>query len=189
MANNKVARINVYLHNSKVTIQGCVISQLDLTASNGIIHVLDNVMLAPTGNIVDYVAGHTKFSTLLSLVQQAGIADTLKMDGLTVFAPTNGAFSKIPVDTLNSIKNDTAKLVSVLTYHVVNGTHYSAGLWQREHLATLNPKDDLVVHFLHQHDVKVDNGLVKQTNIGTTNGVIHVVDHVLIPQKDPSFVG
>jgi uncharacterized surface protein with fasciclin (FAS1) repeats len=186
MANGKVARVNVYTHNNKVTIQGSVISQFDLPASNGIIHVLDSVMLAPTGNIVDYVAGHAEFSTLLSLVQQAGIADTLKMDNLTVFAPTNAAFSKVPAATLTDIQNDASKLMSVLTYHVVNGTQYSAGLWQKETIPTLNRNDDLVVHMVHHHeDVKIDNGLVTTANVGTTNGVIHVVDHVLIPHKDP----
>ena len=190
MANNKDARINVYNHNNKVTIQGSVISQFDIAASNGIIHVLDSVMLAPTGNIVDYVSNEPEFSTLLSLVLQTGIADTLKADGLTVFAPTDAAFARIPDADLTSIKNDPARLMSILTYHVVNGTQYSAGLWQKEQLATLNPNDDLVIHFVHhQEDIKVDNGLVTTGNVGTTNGVIHVVDHVLIPHKDPAFVG
>lgn len=186
MANGKDARVNVYSHNNKVTIDGCVISQFDLVATNGIIHVLDSVMVAPTTDIVGYVSGNSKLSTLLSLVQQAGLASALQKDGLTLFAPTNAAFSMLPQDLVTSITSDPAKLASVLTYHVVNGTQYSVGLFQRERVPTLNPKDKLIVHMLHHHsNIKVDNGLVTAANIGVTNGVIHLINHVLIPHQDP----
>ncbi|XP_053404958.1 transforming growth factor-beta-induced protein ig-h3-like [Mercenaria mercenaria] len=188
MANGKDARINIYSHsgNNVVTIQGNVISQFDLNASNGIIHVIDSVMLAPTGDIVDYVSGNSELSTLLSLVVQANLTTALKGDALTLFAPSNAAFAKLSQAQVNDITGNAAKLAAVLTYHVVGSTQYSAGLYQKEHLSPLNSNDDLVIHFTHHHtDVKVENALVTSPDIGVANGVVHIVDHVLIPHADP----
>lgn len=186
MANGKDARVNVYSHNNKVTIEGNVISQVDLMASNGIIHVIDSVMMAPKTDIVGYVSGNSELSTLLSLVKQANLVSALQQDGLTLFAPTDAAFGKLSQQQVTDITSDPAKLAAVLTYHVVGSTQYSVGLYQKEHVATLNTNDDLVIHMVHhQADVKVDNGLVTSANIGVTNGVIHLIDHVLIPHQDP----
>jgi len=186
MANGKDARINVYTHNNKVTIQGSVISQFDIMASNGIIHVIDSVMMAPSVDIVGYVSGNPELSTLLGLVVDAGLATALQKDGLTLFAPTNAAFDRLSAQELTDISTDPLKLAAVLTYHVVNSTQYSVGLYQKESLPTLNTNDNLVIHMVHhQADVKVENALVMPANIGVTNGVVHIVDHVLVPHQDP----
>ncbi|WAQ97851.1 BGH3-like protein [Mya arenaria] len=186
--NGAQARFNIYTHNKKITIQGCVVSQPDVMCTNGIIHVIDSVMMAPTGSLVDYVINNPQLSTLLGLVQQAGLVDALKADGLTLFAPNNAAFARLTQAQLDQFTKDPAVLAAILKYHVVASTEYSAGLYQREQLATLNTADSLVVHMVHHHaDVKIDNGLVTSANNGVTNGVVHIVDHVLVPHADPIF--
>jgi len=182
-----VARFNVYPHNNKITIEGSVVSQPDIMASNGIIHVIDSVMMAPTGNMVDYVAGNPELSTLLSLVTQAGLAGALDVDGLTLFAPTNAAFSRVAEDQLNQITGNPAVLAAVLKYHVVANTIYSAGLYQKESIPTLNVADSLMVNMIpNQAAVRINNNaLVTSADNGVINGVVHLIDHVLIPQQDP----
>lgn len=184
--NGNGARFNIYTHNGIITIQGCVISQPDITASNGVIHVVDSVMIPPSGDLVDFVAGNLQLSTLFNLVQQAGLASALRGDGLTLFAPTEEAFSRLSAAQISSVTSDPAVLEAVLKYHVVPSTEYSVGLYQKESLSTLNPADSLTIHMIHhQADVKVDNGLVTSADHGVTNGVVHLVDHVLIPHNDP----
>jgi len=188
MANGKASRINIYTHNNhtKVTIEGSVITQFDMMASNGVIHVINSVMMSPSTDIVGYVAGNPELSTLLSLVQQAGLASALQKDGLTLFAPTNAAFAKLQPQQVTDITSDPAKLAAVLTYHVVGSTQYSAGLYQREHVPTLDANDDLVIHISQHHTmVKVDNAAVTSADISVTNGVVHLIDHVLVPRQDP----
>ena len=180
------ARFNIYTHNNVITIQGCVVSQPDLVCSNGVIHVIDSVMMKPSQNLVEYVASNPQLSTLLMLVQNASLAQPLLKDGLTLFAPTNDAFARLSQAEIDDLLANPAKLAAVLTYHVIGSTEYSVGLYQKENLATLNPNDQLSVHMVHHGaDVKVNNALVTAANIGVTNGVIHLVDHVLIPHGDP----
>ncbi|KAL4236629.1 hypothetical protein ACF0H5_005013 [Mactra antiquata] len=185
MANGKDARFNVYTHNNKVTVEGCEISRFDLTASNGVIHAIDSVMMAPTTDLVGYVSGNSDLSTLLSLVTQSGLASALQKDGLTLFAPTNAAFARLSQAQIDDITGDINKLQAVLTYHVVGSTQYSLGLYRKESLPTLNPNDNLAVHMVHHGaDVKVNNALVTDADNTVTNGVVHLIDHVLLPQ-DP----
>lgn len=184
--NGAGARFNIYTHNNVVTIQACVISQPDVMASNGIIHVIDSVMMPPSGNLVDYVAGNPDLATLLSLVKTAGLAGALTADGLTLFAPTEAAFARLSADQIAQVTGDPAVLEAVLKYHVVGSTEYSAGLYQRETLPTLNPADGLIVHLVHHKaDAKIDNALVTSPDHGVSNGVVHLIDHVLIPNEDP----
>ena len=188
--NGKGARFNVYSHNKKTTIQGAEIIEVDKTATNGVVHVIDSVMLPPDGSVVDYVSQDQNLTTLLSLVQQAGIANSLLKDGITVFAPTNAAFASLSQSQLTSVKSDSDLLARILTYHVVGSTQYSAGLWQRERLDTLDTGAQVVVHFRqHGQVIKINSGRVLMGDIGTTNGVVHVIDHVLLPPSGGGVVG
>jgi len=188
MANGKMVRVNVYPHNNKITIQGSVVSQADIMATNGIIHVMSSVMMPPTDDIVSYVANNNAtFSTLLALVQKAGLAAALQMDNLTLFAPTDAAFAKLSPQLAADITGDMGKLGAVLTYHVVGSTVYSAGLYDKEVVSTLNTNDMLTVNL--GQGVMINSATVTTADIGVTNGVIHVIDTVLIPLGDPMVVG
>ncbi|MEO9575144.1 MAG: fasciclin domain-containing protein [Tateyamaria sp.] len=142
----------------------------------------------PQGDdIVDIAAGNPDFSTLVAAVQAAGLVDTLKSDGpFTVFAPTNAAFAALPAGTLDSLllpeNKDT--LTSILTYHVVPG-QVTAGdvLGTRQNVATVN---GATVDVNGQAGklgtgVKVNDANVTAADIFATNGVIHVIDKVLLP--------
>ncbi|XP_060597006.1 protein sll1483-like [Ruditapes philippinarum] len=182
--NGDKVRFNIYDHNNAVTVQGSQVIALDKVASNGIIHVLNKVMMPPEGDIVDIVAKTSDVSTLLSLVQQAGIANALKGDALTVFAPTNDAFARLPSSVVSKLTHDKNLLTEVLEYHVVPHTEYSAGLFNREYLRTIDRNNDrLSIHF-DGAGVRINtNSHVTKADIGTTNGVIHLIDHVLIPAR------
>jgi len=133
-------------------------------------------------DIVDIAASNDDFSTLVAAVQAAGLVETLKGDGpFTVFAPTNDAFAKLPAGTVESLLKPENKdqLVSILTYHVVSGAVTSDQLaGQRLSVATVQGSD---VHIDGRNGVKVDNANVTTADIIASNGVIHVIDSVILP--------
>uniref|UniRef100_A0A8W8L1W7 FAS1 domain-containing protein n=1 Tax=Magallana gigas TaxID=29159 RepID=A0A8W8L1W7_MAGGI len=184
LAGTKI-RLNIYNHNNVVTVEGSKITHFDLTASNGMVHVIDTVMMPPTGSIVDLVAGNSDLSTLLSKVQSAGLAGALQGDALTVFAPTNAAFNRLGSHVLDNLRRNPQLLKEILEYHVVPHTEYSAGLYNREYLRTLDTHHDVI-----RLGVSSTNGVVinlrshvTQADISATNGVVHIIDHVLIPAR------
>lgn len=126
-----------------------------------------------TPDIVDTAVAAGSFSTLVAAVQEAGLVDTLKGDGpFTVFAPTDAAFAKLPAGMLEALLQDKAKLTQILTYHVVPARLDSAAVKGVASLATVAGSA------LPVADIKIS-----QTDIQTSNGVIHVIDEVLIPQS------
>jgi uncharacterized surface protein with fasciclin (FAS1) repeats len=137
---------------------------------------------ARANDIVDVAAGNPNFSTLVAAVKAAGLVDTLKSDGpFTVFAPTNRAFARLPKATLAALlkPRNKAKLAAILTYHVVPGRVYSSDLAGKVlRVKTVNGKR---VHVNGKNGVRVNNAKVVTADIKTSNGVIHVIDRVLIP--------
>ncbi|XP_034302108.2 transforming growth factor-beta-induced protein ig-h3-like [Magallana gigas] len=183
LAGTKI-RFNIYNHNHVVTVEGSKITHFDLTASNGMVHVIDTVMMPPSGSIVDLVAGNSDLSTLLSQVQSAGLAGALQGDALTVFAPTNAAFNRLGSHVLNNLKSNPQLLKEILEYHVVPHTEYSAGLYNREQLATLDSHHDVIRLGVSTHGVVINHRAhVTKADISATNGVVHIIDHVLIPAR------
>ncbi|XP_063399724.1 transforming growth factor-beta-induced protein ig-h3-like [Mytilus trossulus] len=175
-------RFNIYPHNKAVTVEGAKISKFDLNASNGIVHVIDKVLIPPTGEIVDLVSGNKDLGTLLSLVQKANITGIIQRDPLTVFAPTNAAFSRLPANVLSRLNSDTGLLKEVLEYHLVPHTAYSPGLYNREYIRTLDSQKDVIRLSVSGKAVSVNSyGRVIKADIPATNGVVHLIDHVLIP--------
>lgn len=134
-------------------------------------------------DIVDIAAGNEDFSTLVAAVQAAGLVDTLKGDGpFTVFAPTNDAFAALPAGTVESLLEPENKdqLVKVLTYHVVPGSVTSDQLiGQRLSVETVQGQ---TVHVDGTDGVRVNKSKVTLPDIIATNGVIHVIDSVLLPK-------
>lgn len=120
------------------------------------------------------------FTTLARALTAAGLVETLKGPGpFTVFAPTDEAFAKLPPGTLEALLADKAKLVQVLTYHVVPGDVRSADVVKLSQARTVQGQS---VTISTRGGVKVDNANVVKTDIVATNGVIHVIDAVILPQ-------
>ncbi len=133
-------------------------------------------------DIVDIAASKDEFSTLVAAVTAAGLVETLKSDGpFTVFAPTNAAFEKLPAGTVESLLLPEKKdqLVSILTYHVVPGAVKADQLaGKRMSVATVQGS---TVHIDGTDGVTVDGANVIVPNVIATNGVIHVIDNVILP--------
>lgn len=134
-------------------------------------------------DVVDILAANDQFSTLVAAVGAADLAGTLKGDGpFTVFAPTNAAFEALPAGTVESLlqPENKDKLVSILTYHVVPGAVTSDQLaGQRLNVETVQGQ---TVHVDGTHGVRVNKARVIQADVAGSNGVIHVIDKVLLPK-------
>lgn len=135
---------------------------------------------ATNPNIVQTAAAAGQFNTLVKLVKEAGLAGTLQGKGpLTVFAPTDAAFAKVPKATLQALAKDKAKLRGVLLYHVADGKLTAAKVAKLRSIDTLNGQS-LKVR-VNNGTVTVGGATVVKANIGASNGVIHVINRVLIP--------
>ena len=132
-------------------------------------------------DIVQTAVAAGQFKTLASLLKQAGLAGTLKAKGpYTVFAPTDAAFAKVPKATLNALGKDKAKLRSVLLYHVAKGRLNAAKVVKRSSVKTLNGKSLRVR--VSDGKVTVGGARVVTPDVKASNGVIHVINKVLIPR-------
>ena len=137
----------------------------------------------PAGTIVDVAASNADFETLVAAVKAAGLVETLSGDGpFTVFAPTDDAFAKLPAGTLESLLKPENKdqLVAILTYHVVAGKVMAADVVKLDTATTVNgAAADVTVA---GSTVKIDEATVTATDIKASNGVIHVIDTVILPE-------
>ena len=131
--------------------------------------------------IVDVAAGNPDFSTLVAAVKTAGLVETLSGDGpFTVFAPTNEAFAKLPEGKVDSLLADIPTLKKILTYHVVAGKVMAADVVGLDSATTV--QGDEVKIAVVDGKVKLnDSAMVTATDLEASNGVIHVIDTVLIP--------
>lgn len=139
-------------------------------------------MMDKEPDIVDIAASNGNFNTLVAAVTAAGLVDTLKGDGpFTVFAPTDAAFAALPEGTVETLlmPENIDQLTAILTYHVVPGAVTSDQLaGQRLSVATVNGEE---VHIDGTDGVTVENATVTTADIIASNGVIHVIDSVLLP--------
>jgi uncharacterized surface protein with fasciclin (FAS1) repeats len=130
-------------------------------------------------NIVEIAAGGKQFNTLVTAVKAAGLADTLQGPGpFTVFAPTDEAFGRLPAGTVEGLLKDLPKLTSVLTYHVVPGKVMAKDVAAVNSAKTVQGGE---LRVDAHHGVKINNAKVTQADVEASNGVIHVIDTVLIP--------
>jgi len=131
-------------------------------------------------DIVDTAIAAGSFDTLVTAVQAAGLVETLKSDGpFTVFAPTDAAFAAIPSADLEALLADKEKLTAVLTYHVVAGKVMAADVVTLDSATTVQGSEVSIE--VVDGGVKVDGANVVTTDIETSNGVIHVIDAVIMP--------
>jgi transforming growth factor-beta-induced protein len=172
----------VYINEAQVIIT-------DIVASNGVIHVIDSVLLPPQeeslGTIVDIAVADGRFTTLVTALQEADLVEALSGEGpFTVFAPTDDAFALLPDGTIEALLADIPALTDILLYHVVPGEVLAADVVELQYAETLLEKDI---------EIRVKDGMVYLndaqviiTDIMADNGVIHVIDSVLLP---PESVG
>jgi uncharacterized surface protein with fasciclin (FAS1) repeats len=130
--------------------------------------------------IVEVAASDPQFSTLVGLFEKAGLAETLSSGRYTVFAPTNAAFAKVPKATLDALAADPDQLRAVLTYHAVSGRLTAASVVRRTRIKTVNGASIRVS--VRGRSVRLNRtSRITKTNIRASNGVVHVIDRVLIP--------
>jgi uncharacterized surface protein with fasciclin (FAS1) repeats len=153
-----------------------------------ILSVLASAMPAAAGSnkqdIVDTAVAAGTFNTLATALQAAGLADTLKGKGpFTVFAPTDEAFSKLPAGTVESLlkPENKAKLKAILLYHVVSGDVTAAEVVKLSSAKTVNGQDVKIM--VNDGTVMVNDAKVVKADVMASNGVIHVIDTVLIPKN------
>ena len=134
-------------------------------------------------DIVDTAVSAGSFNTLVAAIQAAGLAETLKGEGpFTVFAPTDDAFAKLPAGTLDDLlkPENKDKLAGILTYHVVSGKVMAKDVMTMKEAKTVNGQSVMVS--MEADTVMIDNAKVVNADIECTNGVIHVIDTVILPK-------
>src|ERR1700682_5591451 len=136
---------------------------------------------APSKNLVDTAIAAGNFATLVAGIKAAGLTDTLTGKGpFTVFAPTDEAFKKLPSGALDALLKDTAKLKAVLSYHVITGHVLAQDLKSGDVMTVQGSPLTAVVS---SSDVQVNGTHVRQRDITASNGVIHVIDGVIMPRN------
>ncbi|CAH1274153.1 TGFBI [Branchiostoma lanceolatum] len=179
---------NQLLLRETITADGSPVSKPDNRASNGVVHVVDQVLYPfPSGTVDAEISHNDNLSVLNEAVDKAGLGSALDGDGpFTLFAPTNDAFKKLPNGTLPSLLKNVTALTEILTYHVVSGVYYKAGLSDGEELTTLQ-KGKLVCHVNAEPgsdpQVTVNNAKTVGLAIPAVNGVVQMIDTVLLPPK------
>jgi uncharacterized surface protein with fasciclin (FAS1) repeats len=141
---------------------------------------------AQTKDIVDTAVGAGMFNTLVTAVKAAGLVETLKGTGpFTVFAPTDEAFKKLPAGTVEGLLKDTAKLKEVLTYHVVPGKVMAADVVKLKDAKTVQGGNVTIA--VNGGTVSVDGAKVIKADVAASNGVIHVIDTVIMPKAKGTY--
>ncbi len=130
-------------------------------------------------NIVETAVAAGTFKTLVAAVTEAGLVETLSGPGpFTVFAPSDDAFAKLPAGTVEALLKDKAKLTSILTYHVVAGKHLAADVVKLKSVKTVQGQDATISL---DGGAAINDAKITATDIETSNGVIHVIDTVILP--------
>lgn len=180
--------VSVKTAGGKVSLNGSSnVVKTDIEASNGVIHVIDSVILPPAKsdpNIVEVAVSNPDFSTLVAAVKAAGLVETLAGTGpFTVFAPTNAAFSKLPAETLSNLLKPENKeqLTSILKYHVVSGKVMANQVVELKAAKTVQGQSVSIAVEGGKVFLNGQTQVVK-TDVAAGNGVIHVIDTVLLPQ-------
>jgi len=168
----KANKGGVFVNQAKVTTP-------DVMASNGVIHVINKVLIPPK-NIVATAKAAGKFTTLAALLKKSGLAGTLAKKGpFTVFAPTDAAFAKVPKASLAALAKNKAKLRAVLLYHVVKGQLTAGQAMKLRSAKTLEGKS-LKIR-VKGGKVIVGGATVTKADVLASNGIIHAINKVLIP--------
>ncbi len=178
-------RVDIVVKDGAVSVDGAKVTATDIACSNGVIHVIDTVILPTDKNIVEVAASNGSFNTLVAAVKAAGLVETLSGKGpFTVLAPTDAAFAKLPAGTLENLLKPENKqqLIDILTFHVVPGVAaYSDQVVKMTEVPTV--LGSTVPVAAKDGKVKLGDATVVAADVEASNGVIHVIDTVLLPAK------
>jgi uncharacterized surface protein with fasciclin (FAS1) repeats len=180
-------RVDIKVQDSGVTVDAAKVVTTDIECDNGVIHVIDSVILPADKTIPETAAAAGKFGTLLAAAKAAGLAEVLGGDGpFTVFAPTDEAFSKLPDGTVASLlePGNKQKLVNILKYHVVAGRVYSEDALAAKSAKTL--EGSVVTVSVNNQGAMINDAKLVATDVDASNGVIHIIDSVLMPPAKTS---
>ncbi|MBK7807670.1 MAG: fasciclin domain-containing protein [Saprospiraceae bacterium] len=170
----KVTSEGVFINNAKVTVA-------DIETDNGIVHVIDAILIAPDSTIIDVVRNSSSHTILETLLDEAEFSFPLEGFGpFTLFAPTDAAISALPGELIQQLLNDPGLLEDVLAYHVAGGQALSTNLSNEQVIRTLLDKNIKVT--INNGDVFINDAKVIVADIITDNGVVHVIDAVLLPK-------
>jgi len=175
-------RVDIKVDDNGVMVDGARVVTTDIKCDNGVIHVIDSVILPADKTIPETAAAAGSFKTLLAAVGAAGLAETLGSEGpFTVFAPTDEAFGVLPAGTIATLLKPENKqqLIDILTYHVVAGRVYSPDALAAKNATTLQGTTIAIAPT--ESGASVNNAKLLSTDLDASNGVIHVIDRVLIP--------
>jgi uncharacterized surface protein with fasciclin (FAS1) repeats len=149
-----------------------------------VIHVIDTVILPPSGSIAEVLTEDGRFNTLLTAVEAAGLVETLSEGGpFTLFAPTDRAFSRLPVGTVPALLGDIPQLTDILLYHVVSGRVFSGDVVGLSEAPSVQG-EEIGISISGGNVLLNADATVTEVNILANNGVIHVIDRVILPSGD-----
>ena len=189
--------VSITVDGDNVRINDSLVIIADVVASNGVIHVIDTVLIPPEpaveamqdeqseqpGTIVDIAVADDRFETLVAALQAAELVETLQGDGpFTVFAPTDDAFAALPEGTVEALLEDIPALTDILLYHVVAGDVRAADVVTLD--AAVTVQGESVSITVEDDNVRINDSLVIIADIVASNGVIHVIDAVLLPPTE-----
>jgi uncharacterized surface protein with fasciclin (FAS1) repeats len=175
-------RIDVQFGDDGVKVDGAKVLTTDIVCDNGVIHVIDSVILPSSKTIPETAKAAGSFETLLAAANAAGLAEVLGSTGpFTVFAPTDEAFGKLPAGTVETLlkPENKAQLVDILKYHVVPGRVYSEKVLDSKAIKTLQGASAAIS--LRDGSPRIQDAKILKTDIDASNGVIHVIDSVILP--------
>ena len=175
-------RVDVKVDGKTVNIDSAKVVTTDIACSNGVIHVIDSVLMPASDSIPAVADKAGKFKTLLAAVKAAGLVETLSGPfPFTVFAPTDEAFAKVPAAALADLlkPENKATLAGILTYHVVPGRVYSEAAIAAKSATTVQGSS--VVIKVIDKGAFVNDAKIIATDVDASNGVIHIIDSVIMP--------
>lgn len=175
-------RVDIKVKDDQVRVDQATVVKADIHCSNGIIHVIDQVILPSSNNIPATADKAGAFKTLLAAAKAAGLVEVLSGDKpLTVFAPTDEAFAKLPAGTVESLlkPENKDKLAAILKFHVVPGRVYSNEVLSKKALMTV--QGGMLTAMVKNGAAMINGAGLVTLDIDAANGVIHVIDSVLLP--------
>lgn len=175
-------RVDVHVEDGEVRIDEATVVKADIRCSNGIIHVIDEVLMPSVDKIPATADKAGTFKTLLAAAEAAGLVEVLSGDKpLTVFAPTDDAFAKLPAGTVENLlkPENKEKLAAILKFHVVSGRVFAADVLSTKQLKTVH--GGMLTPAMRDGVATINGAVIVETDIDASNGVIHVIDSVMLP--------
>lgn len=177
-------QVDIKSSGGSVMVDNATVTQTDIVCSNGVIHVIDSVIMPATQDVVATAVAAGDFKTLAAALDAAALISTLQGAGpFTVLAPTDAAFAKLPAGTVESLlkPENRAKLAAILTYHVIPGRIHAADALKARTARTV--EGESVTFAAGSSGATVNGAKILKTDVDASNGVIHVIDTVLMPKQ------